>query len=375
MKTLFFCLVQILVFSSMYSQKAFEWNVKNDTTLVFIKDTKITLIGANKSDSLGYNNTLRLVLESEQSFSIVKSDNILLIYDSILPIELGIVSSETKISYLQKNTANTSPNQLTIKLQNSDKSGNTKDNQNTQTLSLPDIECRYGEANSDLVKYSEYIEGGNKILIIDASPFVSAKSGIYRKSNKGISKCNYLTYGDFVKVYIENLNPYLYDVKVSSASKDIGAQVKKTNTDNSGTLESGESVPEYSKLENYSKATNYLLKFIECVKTNRNPISDVLENHKSTIRHTLKSAGISPDQNIQELYNKLQDTLKENYKSEYELAKKFASVYKEFENLSYTIESTVLPIRIKSYDKLSITISLRDKDNNNIINEQEYEFL
>lgn len=244
-------------------------------------------------------------------------------------------------------------------------------------ITLPDIDCRYGDGKNINEKYKHKIGKGNKLLVIDASSDVSAQSGIYKRCKEGLSKCNYLSYRDFVKVYIENLNPYLYDVKVATASTDIG--IKPVESDDKGSslhaagVDSQPSDP-LKMLLNYSNATKYLLRFIECVKTNSKPSSDVLESNKDIIRNALSSAKITPDKNIEEFYTAL-DTLKQKYKSDYELAKQFSSVYNEFESLSYTIESTLLPIRVKSYDKLSITITLRDLKSKNIVQEQEYEFL
>lgn len=375
MKTIIIFIIQVLLISSVYSQEL-TWNINEDKTInVDSLPVKIMLNGFEGDTSISFfseNTGLKTTINvSDSSIIEIQTGPEKYVKYDTSPYKLFIAAGQGAIFCGEK--------KLTL---NFDK---TKTNIETKSalpqnklIKLPVIDCRYGDGESIKEKYKNKIGKGNKLLVIDASPFVSAQSGIYHESKEGLSKCSFLSYRDFVKVYIENLNPYLYDVKVATAETDIGTKPIENDSVIKASLETaevGNGSDSLIMLLNYSKATKYLLEFIECVKTNPNPSSDVLESHKDVIRNTLINSDITPDKNIQKIYNGLTDTLQQKYKAEYELAKQFSSVYNEFESLSYTIESTLLPIRVKSYDKLSITITLKDKKSKNIVQEQEYEFL
>ncbi len=384
MKTTIFFIIQVLYIFSVYSQINLEWNI-NDNKKIDVNALPLTikLIGFKNGDTISFidtnSTTVKIQHENLQQQAIIiknEKDSYSIEYDSVT-YSFNVSKDEGKIHYNFGTKTNTLILGFKKENTNKGKQGGSKN----EIIKLPDIDCRYGDSKKNIEKYEDKIGRGNKLLVIDASPFVSAQSGIYhpsKKGKKGLSECNYLSYGDFVKVYIENLNPYLHDVKVATASIDIG--IKPVESDvQSSSLQSGEVGFQPSDslviLLNYSNATKYLLEFIKCVKTNGNPSSDVLESNKDTIRKALNSANIKPDVNIQEIYTGLADSLKVKYESEYELGKQFSSVFNEFESLSYTLESTLLPIRVKSYDKLSITITLRDIKSKSIVQEQEYEFL
>ncbi|MEM9546604.1 MAG: hypothetical protein AAGA77_11570 [Bacteroidota bacterium] len=219
------------------------------------------------------------------------------------------------------------------------------------------------------------IDECNAVLILDCSGFVSGKSKILRKKEDKencFEKSNSsLKVGEFLKVYIDNINPYIYDIGLNNVFADITSTLPEKEEEPEATEPPAEDVAEenadgdqsatIATILDYGQMVQQLEEFIASVKIDPFPDHSFLRKNKVSIRKKLKDEKLFPIKNIKELYDKLSQENKDQYKASYDIAKTAEDVYYEFSRLSYSIPATLLPIQIKSYDKLILTVTLKDK--------------
>lgn len=220
----------------------------------------------------------------------------------------------------------------------------------------------------------------NALLILDGASFVSNVSRLYRKNKdrKCIeSSCwgckHTLKVGDMLKVYIENFNAYLYDIEFSNQFMDVnyGEIGKIENGKTTETIPMGGDIQ--STIKKYAKASKELKNFLDLMMMNRNPDSKLLIEQKKQIYHNVYQVlKIDPGLNVESLYKELKKEEQTQLKSDYDQARNLHVLFYQVMNLSYTHEITVIPIQIRSYDHLSLTIKIRDKKDKSLIREQEY---
>ncbi|MBK7806959.1 MAG: hypothetical protein IPJ51_11720 [Saprospiraceae bacterium] len=239
--------------------------------------------------------------------------------------------------------------------------------------------------------YCDNMKSCNEILVLDCSTWYSAKSKLYRKStcgnckNDGCKKS--LKKGDYLKVYLINFNPYKFDVEFNNKQIDIpyanGISIidtsglyKKSTTP--GAISLSETVKDsiIKLILNYSAAVDQLKVFIESTKINTRPDGRILEINKNSIIRILSENRLNNNNNsVKLLYNQLTAIDQTKYESEFRNALQFDVVYYDFTQLSYSLETTILPVHVKSYDKLVVSIKLKDKKSKTVIREEEYEYL
>lgn len=229
--------------------------------------------------------------------------------------------------------------------------------------------------------YCKLMEACTALLILDGASFVSNVSRLYRKNKDGNcvqSSCwgckHTLKVGDFLKVYIENFNAYLYDIEFVNQFMDVnyGDNIMQKN----GSKAEGATTDSNDiklKIEEYAKASKELKNYLDLMMMNRNPDSKLLSEQKNKIYYNMfQVLKIDPSLNVESLFNKLDSETQEKLKEDYELARNLHVLFYQVMNLSYTHEITVIPIQIRSYDHLSLTIKIRDKKDKSLIREQEY---
>lgn len=242
--------------------------------------------------------------------------------------------------------------------------------------------------------YCSKMNNCNAILILDGASFVSGQSKLYRKKSNGncsVDNCLFgcrqtLKVGDYLKVYIENFNAELYDIEFISDQMDYkygqnypfltelpsenGVEAEAANNENDSL--------KINIIKKYSVTSYKLRQFLTLMRNNKSPDSKLLNENKIKIYYNvIDSLKLDPNIDIDSLYKLLSP--EEQKKPENKLylsnARQFGVTFYEVMNLSYTFEITGLPIQIKSYDQLSLTIRLKDKKSGKLIREQEYIYL
>ena len=228
----------------------------------------------------------------------------------------------------------------------------------------------------------------NAILLLDCSTDISGRSILVRKSGK--DKCDvkknarYLRKGDYVKIYLWNFNPYRYNAIVNNQQIDASFQNATETTGGFSPPKSGggpsanstnlsEATP-IKKLQTYAQAAMQLETFIRIVKESTRPNSVCLEQNKARILDTINRYGLENDPDITTLYTSIgADSAK--YTKEYKQAQRFAPALAEMKLLSYDLETSILPVQVKSFDKIIFTVELKDKKTNTLVKKEEYEYL
>lgn len=247
-----------------------------------------------------------------------------------------------------------------------------------------DPNSKKGKENTEskIFNFCDQQEKCNAILNVDFANFPSNKTMLYRKDKNGDCKikcCNKeLRWGDNLKVYISNINPYKHKISISSNFTDNvygtafpidTSKIKKTaDKDVESTSSSDDDI---MKLINYEKAVTQLKIFIEQVKNDNMPDAFLLEAKKKLIIENLYSLGLDPDYNIDELYKTIDD---DKYESNYKIAKQISAVYSEFKSLTYFVYGAIIPIKIRSFDQLVLKFTLYDSSNK-IVKEEEHPYL
>jgi len=239
--------------------------------------------------------------------------------------------------------------------------------------------------------YCNKMNNCNAILVLDGASFVSAQSKLYRKNSNG--KCSRdkclvgcrqtLKVGDYLKVYIENFNAELYDIEFISDQLDFkygknytfSTEIPASDTTITKSFIEGNSP--ITELRKYANAANKLKQFLALMRNNKFPDSKLLNENKQQIyNNVIGSLHLDPNIDIDSLYKLLspEEDSPDN-KLLLSNARQFGVTFYEVMNLSYTYEITGLPIQVKSYDQLSLTIKLKDKKSGNVIRDQEYIYL
>jgi len=240
----------------------------------------------------------------------------------------------------------------------------------------------------------------NSLLLLDCSPFFSSGSQLFKNDDSG--KCKNkksLNVGEYLKIYLYNFNRYRYNVEINNKFIDVayGESSFFTNFDNAQEAEENEDAEDkpiqpvaasktqieedkkkeiIQKIVQMAKAKSQLDEFITKVKNSTVPDSKQLDIKKAKINENMIALGLLPiDDNISEKFKSLNEKDQNKYKSDFEKANKLQMSYNEFQLLSYTIQATILPIQIKSYDKFSLSVVLKDAKSGNEINSQDYIYL
>lgn len=233
----------------------------------------------------------------------------------------------------------------------------------------------------------------NAIIAIDCSPDISSRTKIVRKNHQGVFKdaVNYLRVDDMAKIYLVNFNPYLYDVQIDDvfvddtyASKlntiDFPAPETDTTeekeTPGAAATQEQKRIENLTKLKNYEKAVAQLEHFIDWAKKSKHPNSHLLDENKRAIKAQLYPYGLTPEEDMEALFKDLPKTDQEDttIKQIYTNASKFAQTLATLDLLSYTIEASLLPIQIKSYDRFEFKVLLKEKNTGRKVKEQTYSF-
>lgn len=236
----------------------------------------------------------------------------------------------------------------------------------------------------------------NALLLLDCSPFLSSNSQLYKKKSEDNCKPKrFLKVGDYLKVYLYNFNKYRYKVEVNNTFVDaeygeselILTTSGEPTSDEGDTTDAPEGITEASskseddekiiqKIIDMSVAQMQLKAFINRTKNSTTPDSRQLDANKEKIIENMDAVGLIPiDSNLKEEFGKLNREVRDKYNVEFEKASALESTFNEFHLLSYTIEATILPIRIKSFDKFNLTVTLKDAKTGNQINSQDYTYL
>ena len=234
--------------------------------------------------------------------------------------------------------------------------------------------------------YCKNMACSNVLIMIDASAGPSAKSRLYRKSRNGDCKsgCFFnggIKVGDYVKIYLENFNPYRHTASVSTQEVDaaFGAALdlfptgndKSTKSDNN---ESASTSPQVNKdkILTYAEAVRQLQVYVESVKYNSQPDSRVLEANKLIILNNLSKLKLTGD-DIEEIYDDAGD--KKSLEEAYKMARLFNQTKTELLLMTYTLEATILPVKIRSFDKFEFTVTVKDKTTGKESFSRTYEYL
>jgi len=264
-----------------------------------------------------------------------------------------------------------------------------------ETKDIPKVEVNLFEGiqyNNPIINMAQITgEKHNSLIVIDCSP--KNESTVLRfKYNKGTKsvfskKSNYVKYGDKVSIYLTNFNHYRYDLTLdtrqidisydSNALLDLGKKDTNKQKDAvaTGTGNLLDKTSALKRLLEYAAAVDQLEEFIESVKNNPNPNSDILDNNKTKILYNLDHSVIGSGADINLLYESLNEADKTQYKGIYDKARKIQEKRSEIRLLTYTVKANIVPISIKSYDKLAFDLTIKDKKTNSVIEKREYEYL
>lgn len=236
----------------------------------------------------------------------------------------------------------------------------------------------------------------NALIILDCSAIPSAESTVIRfKKEKKCKlfkraiqkKVKHLRYGDQVGICLINFNHYRYNVILEDRQLDFAygqgpalfeiPQDATKKDSNSVAAGSGEGSTKYAKtrLLEYAEAVKQIEEFIEYVKNNPNPNSKTLEKNKAIILENIRTSGLASGSDITLLYESLNEVDRKTYKSIYESALKFSQKRSEVRSFTYTVKANIAPIKVKSYDKLVFDLIIKDKENKNLIEKRNYEYL
>jgi len=229
------------------------------------------------------------------------------------------------------------------------------------------------------------IEKRNAIIALDCSRFpLTAQSAVWRKKKNG-DLTRHLWVGDYVKIYLVNFNPYLYSAEISDTQLDVVYGVntevfnnseEKKDSPLSAASSAKDSILETEskeKLIKYALAVESMELFIDKVKNNVHPNSALLEENKDTILNNLAKAGLRAGENIEALYQKIPADERPDYEKEKVLALRFGATRAALMSLTYTLEYSLAPIQIRSYDKFSFVLTINQ--NGKKIAEHEYTYL
>lgn len=312
----------------------------------------------------------------------VDDNKIVLRIDGANKVSLGTKSIQLKYPYIITSILDGGKDTITI-----GSSRQTETDGEDREPILQGVSWEFEDRSSiDELVSSIQVEKKNAVLLIDCSNLPQSESILLRakKKNKDsieVKKVNVLHTGDYVKVYFYNLNRYLYTISLNDVQEDYrygNPQITLSRSTSDGKVTESAStgtdnspLPPEEQLEKYAAATDSLSSFIQFVKTQANPSSVLLDENKRKIEDNLKTANISPKTDIGAIYAQLEDESKEIEK-DYKKAQKFKSVYAEFRSLSYTIESTLLPIKVQSYDQIQFNVTLKDPKGNTVGTQREY---
>lgn len=246
------------------------------------------------------------------------------------------------------------------------------------------------ESPRDCAFYQSKMDQCNVIIAIDASSFVSGRSQLYRKSccskdnKKECNSCGCkkgIWVGDYVKIYLENFNPYRYEATIAAQEVDAQFDKAKALFEQSGKEQKsgGADAVGYTGdntclLKKYAHAAIQLKAYIDFVKNNTQPEYQVLEANKASILVNLANAHLTGT-DIGVVIANLDASGKTNLKAEIELAQFFPALRAELLMLTYVVEGTILPIKVRSFDKLEFTVTLKDRTSKNILSTRIYEYL
>lgn len=352
-----------------------EWDIKNKAqteSTVYTEKVLIKLIGEIDSFNLSINQESYTI---KNEFTIERQDS-----DKAKITYTDNGSEESKLEDMDNGKLvlkdSNFVNKLTLTFSN-DHNPNT--NPNPDTGSILSGVTLFKKIVNDTIS-CDSMKTCNALLILDGASFVSNVSRLYRKNKDGnciTSSCwgckHTLKVGDMLKVYIENFNAYLYDIEFSNQfmNVDNGEIGKKENG------KTTESIPMrgdiQSTIKKYAKASKELKNFLDLMMMNRNPDSKLLiEQKKQIYNNVYQVLKIDPGLNLESLYKDLKKVEQTQLKADYDQARNLHVLFYQVMNLSYTHEITVIPIQIRSYDHLSLTIKIRDKKDKSLIREQEY---
>jgi hypothetical protein len=269
------------------------------------------------------------------------------------------------------------------KKQNNSKAKESNENKNSDTKKVQSVFMEKEEDLQNIITeediYCPLLKGGDAILLIDFAANKSNTTKLYRKKSDCI-ECEFeccnkeVRWRDNLKVYIENINPYKYNIKVSSNFKDItpnvqpSLEVPKQISTEAAVNATDEKL---QLLFNYQKAAIQLKKFIDIVKANSFPDAYILEQQKRVIINNIYDSELYPNRDIDILYKEIND---KDYYDSYLIAKQFNQLYYEMYNLTYIVLGSEIPINIRSFDVLILKLGLYDS-NNKLLREEEFNYL
>ncbi|MBL7783870.1 MAG: hypothetical protein JNM22_21720 [Saprospiraceae bacterium] len=237
--------------------------------------------------------------------------------------------------------------------------------------------------------YCALMDDANVLILLDCSTRKSAKSKVYRQScTEGTcEQCRQqnIRVGDYVKVYLDNFNPYLYSAKIEDRQIDaeFGASLdlfKKPDDDKKNGSSVVSTDPEMLpgpviRLAQYAQANLQMRAFIDVAYNNTLPNSEVLEDNKLVILKNLADYQLTADENVDALYQLLDEATRTAKEGDYKQAKQFAATRAELLLLSYLTEATIVPIKVRSYDKLEFSITLKNKKTNETYPPRLFQYL
>lgn len=265
------------------------------------------------------------------------------------------------------------------------------------------------------------INEGNAIIVLDGW---SAKSGIYRgkkikalktknkeyrtettnhtaenstsgptsknepKKNKTeqMRRVKYLRFGDQVNIVLTNFNHYLYKAYLDDHLLDFEYEndlrryfQPKDSTDGKTPVSTSGQSPattstSLTRLREYAEVVKQMEEFIQFVKDNPNPNSKLLDENKQKILDNIDSLKIGSGSDIITLYELLSKDDQKLYEDIFETAKKFGEKRSKIRSLTYTVKANLLPIDIRSNDKLALNFSVKDQKGA-VIEKRNYEFM
>lgn len=269
-------------------------------------------------------------------------------------------------------------------------------NPNSDTNPNPDSQINILDgiifnASKDLeaLDYCGNMAHSNVLIVIDASAGPSANSRLYRKSSnkKDDCKCNLnggVKFGDYVKIYLENFNPYRHTASVTIQEVDasFGAAWNLFQTANNVPHDTNAPVASSTnsrdankyKILKYAEAVRQLQVYIEFMKNNSQPDSRVLAANKFTILENLSKWKLTGD-DIDEIYDALEED-KKSFEEAYRMARLFNQIKNELLTMTYTLEASfLLPDNILSFDKFEFTVTVKENNTGKDSFSKTYEYL
>lgn len=278
------------------------------------------------------------------------------------------------LSSLQSNDLDTLGKTLSSSIINGEKKGNP------QLLKGVIWEDTQVESIDSLINNIQ-LDNNNKIILIDCSLGPKSKSNIYSLKNKcksedgainhlvKIKKIKRLKRKNYVKLFLYNLNPYLHKVGVEINHKDYefgkGALMDQVSKDNNGQLtkNTNDPTPQINLeeiLQHYISTADSLQYFIDRVKTDPTPSSLLLEKNKEKIQSNYSLSNLYT---VEELIKFAKDNTLFIEDADIKKIKNIPILIAEIKTLTYTMNITLLPIQIQSYDELTIELTLKDQNN------------